>query len=237
MRTGFGPVERAGGLADNPGTTVSERCRGLCRGPKSRPFRPQSSRPPGASRVKKRRISRISKTQMTSFMSKAARLFIKSQLLTFFLVLCALGFWVGLRARPEQGGVPFQDLFEGMTVLSFREDPSDSTARFVVELAAGGNVYRQYDLDSHRFTEPMRGRDYSRSIGGSRYRPLTLRGHVDRGFWLELPDSTRPMLGADQFGELYKKSLDFVKPVGIVSTVLGTLSGYSAGFHLATWSS
>ena len=187
--------------------------------------------------MKKRRISSVTKTRMTKFMAKAGRLFIKSQLLTFFLVLCALGFWVGLRARPEQGGVPFQDLFEGMTVLSFREDPSDTTARFVVELAAGGHVYRQYDLDAHRFIEPMRGRDYSRSIGGSRYRPLTLRGHVDRGFWLELPDSTRPKLGADQFSELYNKSLDYVKPVGIVSTVLGTLSGYSVGFHLATWGS
>jgi hypothetical protein len=182
--------------------------------------------------VKKRRLS---KTQLVSFAARVAKFLLKSQLLTLLLALCALGFLVGMNTRPEPGTVPFEELFENLSVLSYREAPSDSTARFVVELSVRGRVFRQYDIDARRFVAPVRGHDYRRSISGTRYRPLKVRGYVDRGFWLELPDSSARALLPDQFDELYRTTLDFVKPVSAVTVVLGTLSGYSVGYRLATW--
>jgi len=94
-----------------------------------------------------------------------------------------------------------------------------------------------YDVDAKRFTAPARGHHYWHSISGTRYSPLKVRGHVNRGFWLELPDSSSRALLPDQFNELYSTRLDFVKPVSLVTTVLGLLSGYSVGYRLGTWGS
>ncbi len=166
-----------------------------------------------------------------------AKFMLRSKLLMILLVLAALGFGAGKHARPDPSVIPFQELFENLSVLSYRESPSDTSARFIVELSAHGKVFQQYDIDSRRFLPPARGHDYGRTISGTRYRPLRIRGHVDRGFWLELPDSNEHTLLPDQFDELYRTTLDFVKPVSTVTGVLGTLSGYSIGYRAATWSS
>jgi hypothetical protein len=184
--------------------------------------------------VKKRRLRT---TRLAAPLAGLGKFLLKSQLLTVWLGLCALGFIVGLQARPDGGGVPLDELFENLNVLSYREAPSDSVARFVVELSARGRVFRQYDVDARRFTAAERGRDYQRAISGTRYPALRVRGHVDRGFWLELPDSTARALLPDQFDELYRTTLDFVKPVSIATSVLGILSGYSIGYRAATWGS
>ncbi len=184
--------------------------------------------------MKKRRLR---KTQLVSLALGVAKFLLKSQLLTLLLVLCALGFLAGTHARPDPGAVPFEELFENLSVVSYREAPSDSSARFVVELSARGRVFRQYDVDEQRFMVPVRGHDYRRSISGTRYRPLKVRGYVNRGFWLELPDSSTQELRPDQFDELYSSTLEYVKPVSTVTVVLGMLSGYSIGYRLATWSS
>src|SRR5262249_54047624 len=103
--------------------------------------------------------------------------------------------------------------------------------------SACGRVFSQYDLNTHLFIPPVRGRDYSRSISGTHYRPLTIRGRAAQGFWLELPDSAgRPLL-AEQFDELYRRTLGFMRPVSAVTNVVGTLTGYSLGYRIATWSS
>ena len=95
---------------------------------------------------------------------------LRSRLLLAFLLLCALGLWIGMRNRPAPSAVPYDELFENMSVLSYRDDPSDSATRFVVELSACGRVFSQYDLDARSFLPPVRGRDYSRSISGTHYR-------------------------------------------------------------------
>lgn len=168
---------------------------------------------------------------------RAGKFLLRTHLLTIWVGLGALGFWVGTQARPESGEVPFEELFENLRVLSYREAPSDSTARFVVELAARGRPFRQYDVDARVFVAPPRSHDYWRSISGTRYPPLKVRGHVSRGFWLELPASSANALRPEQFDELYSTTLDFVKPLSIASAVFGLLSGYSVGYRLATWSS
>ena len=162
---------------------------------------------------------------------------LKSKLLMILLALAVFGFWSGKHARQDPSVVPFQELFENLSVVSYREAPSDTNARFVVQLAARGRVFQQYDVDARRFLPPPRGRDYGRSISGTTYRALRVRGHVERGFWLELPDSSDHSLLPEQFNELYRTTLDFVKPVNTVSVILGTLSGYSVGYRAATWSS
>ena len=180
----------------------------------------------------------------SSFQSQAikvalpvARFVLRSKLLMLLLALAVLGFWVGKQARPDPTLIPFEELFENLSVLSYRESPSDTSARFIVELSARGKVFKQYDIDGQCFLPPVRGHDYGRAISGTRYRPLKIRGHVDRGFWLELPDSSQHSLLPDQFDELYRTTLDFVKPVSTVTIVIGTLSGYSIGYRAATWSS
>jgi hypothetical protein len=180
---------------------------------------------------------RLLPNRLVSLWGRIAKFVLKSQLLTLWLALCALGGLVGSQARPEPSALPFEELFENMSVLSYREAPSDTMARFVVELAARGRVFRQYDIDGRRFEAPVRGHDYRRSISGTRYPPLKVRGHVDRGFWLELPNSSARSLAADQFDELYRASLDYVKPAGAVALVVGMVSGYSIGYRMATWSS
>ncbi len=162
---------------------------------------------------------------------------LKSKLLMILLVLAVFGFWSGKHARQDPSVVPFQELFENLSVVSYREAPSDTNARFVVQLAARGRVFQQYDVDAGRFLPPTHGHDYGRSISGTTYRAVKVRGHVDRGFWLELPDSSDHSLLPEQFNELYRTTLDFVKPVNTVSVILGTLSGYSIGYRAATWSS
>ena len=176
------------------------------------------------------------KSQLLKMAFPVAKFLLKSKLLLILFVLAAFGFWAGKHAQPDGSAAPLQELFENMSVLSYRDTPSDPNAHFVVELAARGKVFRQYDIDQGRFLAPVRGRDYGRTISGTRYHALKVRGHVDRGFWLELPDSSEHALLPDQFDELYRSTLDFVKPVNVVSTVLGTLSGYSIGYRAATWS-
>jgi len=144
---------------------------------------------------------------------------------------------VGWRTRPDPHGVPMAELFESMSVLSYRDTPSDPEGHFVCELSACGRPFVQYDLDARTFSAPARRRDYGRTISATRYGPLTLRGHAGRGFWLELPDSAAVSLLPGQFDELYRTTLGYMKPVGIVTTVLGTLSGYSIGFRAGAWGS
>jgi hypothetical protein len=170
------------------------------------------------------------------FAARTARFLLKSQLFTVLLALCALGYWAGTQVRLDPHAVPYEELFENMRVLSYRETPSDTLPRFVIELAARDRVFRQYEVESRRFTEPVRGRDYRRSISGSRYEPLNVRGHVARGFWFELPASSSRPVRADQFDELYRSTLDYLKPVSVTAAVLGALSGYSTGYRMAVWS-
>lgn len=184
--------------------------------------------------MKKRRLLR--KTQVVQFLLRVSKFLLKSQLMTLLLGLCALGFVVGKQVHPDPKAVPFEELFENLSVVSYRETPSDSTAHFVVELSTRGRVFRQYDIDARRFEAPMRGHDYRRSISITRYPPIKVRGHVSRGFWLELPDSSDHALLPGQFDELYQTTLNFVKPLSAAAVVLGTLSGYSMGYRMGTWS-
>jgi hypothetical protein len=168
-------------------------------------------------------------------LGRAGAFLLKSHIFTVWLALGALGFWVGAVSRPDRSEIPYDDLFENLRVVSYREAPSDTTVHFVVDLAARGRAFRRYDVDSRTFGPPARSHDYWRSISGTQYAPLRVRGHVNRGFWLELPDSNQRSLLPDQFDELYNTTLDFVKPVSLVTSVLGVLSGYSVGYRLATW--
>jgi hypothetical protein len=178
----------------------------------------------------------FSKRQLGSLLAGVTKFILKSQLLTLFLTLFALGFWAGTRARPAPLNLPYDELFENLSVLSYRETPSDSSSHFVVELTVSGRVFSEYDLDQRTFAPPPRGRDYRRSISGTRYRPLHVRGHVDQGFWLELPEASARALLPEQFSELYQSTLGYMKPIAIATTVLGTISGYSIGYRMATWS-
>ncbi|HEV2106293.1 MAG TPA: hypothetical protein VGU27_11255 [Candidatus Eisenbacteria bacterium] len=182
--------------------------------------------------MKKRRFSR---SRLGGLALRLAKFVLKSQLLTIFLLLCGLGFWAGTRARPGPQELQ-RELFENLGVLSYRQSPTDSSARFVVQLAADGHVFREYDVDARRFEAPEEGRDYRRAISGTHYPPLRLRGHVDRGFWLELPEASGRSLLPGQFEEVYRTTLAYVKPVSVATSVLGTLSGYAIGYRAAMWS-
>ena len=162
-------------------------------------------------------------TKLVALATRVVKVVLASHLLTALLVLCAVGFWAGTQARPAPGTVPFEEMFENLSVLSYRDAPSDSTARFVVELAARGRPFRQYDIDSRRFLDPVQGHDYRRSITGTRYRPLNVRGHVNRGFWFELPSAPTPTVRSDQFDELYRTTLDYLKPISITAAVVGEI--------------
>jgi hypothetical protein len=165
------------------------------------------------------------------------RFLVRNQLLTVFLVLCVLGMVVGAQTRPDPAMVPWDELFREMRVTSYRDSPSDTVARFVVDLAAGGRVFRRYDIDNRTFLPPPRGRDYDSGITATHYRPLELRGHVANGMWLDVPRHSGLALLPDQFRELYRATMDHVKPVSLVTGVLGTLSGYSVGYRLGAWNS
>lgn len=180
---------------------------------------------------------RLRKAQVIGFVARTGGGLLRSRLLQIWLGLCVLGIWVGAQARPDPTSIPFEELFDNLRVRSYRDTPSDSVPRFVVELGARGRTFQQYDVDSRRFVPPSRGHQYWQSISGTRYAPLRVRGHVNRGFWLELPDSSETALLPEQFNELYSTSLDFVKPVSVATTVLGMLSGYSVGYRLGTWGS
>ena len=180
--------------------------------------------------------SRLGTLHLLKHALPAAKFLLRSKLLMIFLALVTFRFCAGKHSVQNPHAIPYEEIFENMSVLSYHESPSNTATPFVVELPARARVFSQYDIDTHTFLPPVRGHDYGRSISGTRYRPLRIRGHVDRGFWLELPDSSDHALLPDQFDELYRTTLDFVKPVNAVSTVLGTLSGYSVGYRAATWS-
>lgn len=178
---------------------------------------------------RKQRLPALARTT-----SRLARLLFKSRVLLVFLGLSAFGAVVGLQARPGADRVPWDELFAGLSVVSHKDSPADTAARFVVQLAAGGRTFAQYDVDARGFVPPPRGREYRHAISGTRYRPLRLRGHVASGFWLDAPGSRRALL-PEQFAELYRSTLDFVKPVSVVSGLLGIASGYSVGYRIGTW--
>jgi len=169
-------------------------------------------------------------------LGRLARFLLKSQLLTLFLVLSVLGFWVGAQTRPDPAAIPHGELFDHLSVFSYRDAPADTGAHFVVELAACGKVFSRYDVESRRFLPPERGRAYSRIITGTHYGPLRVRGHVGDGFWLQVPNAAGRSLLPEQFAELYRTTLDFVKPVSVLTGALGILSGYSIGYRMGTWS-
>ena len=158
------------------------------------------------------RKSRVRAGDLIRKLRSPARLLLRSQLLKVFLVLCVAGIIVGLESRPDRSLVPYAELFREMSVASYRESPSDTTAHFVVDLCAGGKVFSRYDVDAAAFTAPPRDRDYNRAITRTVYRPLQVRGHVARGMWLDRR-LARPSLLPEQFDELYQATLDFVKPV------------------------
>jgi hypothetical protein len=155
--------------------------------------------------------------------------------LTVFLLLCVGGFIVGFQARPDPTAVPYVELFDEMSVVSYRDSPADTTARFVVDLGAGGQVFRRYEIDEATFSSPPRERDYNRGITRSVYRPLQVRGHIAQGLWLDVPRMARRSFLPEQFDELYRATLDFVKPVSLVAGTVGMLSGYSVGYRLGVW--
>jgi hypothetical protein len=169
------------------------------------------------------------------FVRRVGRFVVRSQIITVFLGLCVIGFIVGLQTRPAPGTFPQAELFDQMQVVSYRESPTDTLSRFVVQLAADGKVFSQYDVDARTFLPPPRGRSYGRTITDTHYDPLRLRGHVAYGFWLDVPSGSRRALLPEQFEELYRTTLGFVKPVSKVTGVLGVLSGYSVGYRLGTW--
>jgi hypothetical protein len=175
------------------------------------------------------------KAQLFAFSKRVGKIFLKSHILTVWVGLCGLGYFIGTQARPEPGTVPYGELFDNLRVLSYREAPSDSTVHFVVELSARGRAFQQYDVDSRRFVPAPRGRDYWRSINATSYPPLQVRGHVDRGVWLEIPDSSATSLVPEEFDELFSSTLDLVNPISITTSALGIVSGYSVGYRLATW--
>ena len=181
------------------------------------------------------RKSRAHVRRLFRSLGSLARFLFRSQLLTIFLALCVLGFVIGIQTRPDPRAVPFGELFREMSVVSYRESPSDTTARFQIELAAGGKVFSRYDIDAGRFLPPAREREYNRAITGTVYRPLQVRGHVASGLWLDVPQRAGAAPLGEQFVELYRATLDFVKPVSLVGGALGTLSGYSVGYRLGIW--
>jgi hypothetical protein len=183
------------------------------------------------------RKSRAVARNLLRALKPIARFLFKSQLLTVFLALCVAGIVVGLKTRPDRNQVPYAELFREMSVVSYRESPSDTTAHFMVDLGGGGRAFRRYDVDAATFTDPPRDRDYNRAITGTFYRPLQVRGHVARGLWLDVQRRSRLSLLPEQFDELYQATLDFVKPVSLVAGALGTVSGYSVGFRLGIWNS
>lgn len=177
------------------------------------------------------------KAKLVPLAIRAGKFLLKSKLLMVLLALFTLGFVVGKLTRQDSKVTPYEELFENLTVLAYREAPSDSNTKFIVELAAKGKVFQQYDVDARRFLPPARGHNYGRAISATRYRAIAVRGHVDRGCWLEIPQSSTLTLVPDQFDELYRSTVDFVKPLSVATVIVGTVSGVSIGYRAATWGS
>ena len=179
-------------------------------------------------------VRRLGEIRRPSAARALARALFKSRLLVVFLLLCLAGVVVAVMTRNDSAPAD-AELFGSMNVVSFRDSPADTTAHFVVDLCAGGKPFRRYDVDAGAFTAPPHDRDYNHAITGTVYRPLEVRGHVAQGLWLDVPLAARPNLLPEQFAELYRATLDFVKPVSLFAGAVGILSGYSIGYRLAGW--
>ena len=70
---------------------------------------------------------RLTITRLVGLGWRAFMGILKSRLLLLFFLLCALGFWVGMRTRPDPTLVPYRELFDNLSVLSYRDAPSDSS--------------------------------------------------------------------------------------------------------------
>lgn len=188
------------------------------------------------SRVRVRDLfGRLGSFRRPSAARSLARALFKSRLLAVFFLLCLAGIAVAILTWNDSTPAD-AELFGGMNVVSFRDSPADTTTHFVVDLCAGGKPFRRYDVDADAFIAPPHDRDYNRAITGTVYRPLEVRGHVAQGLWLDVPRAARPDLLPEQFDELYRATLDYVKPVSLFAGAIGTLSGYSIGYRLASWS-
>ena len=166
---------------------------------------------------------------------KFARKALLSGVLLGFLGLCLLGYLVGRDEVPHPVQVPMAQLFDQLQVYSYRDTPSDTNYHFVVELTAFGKPFAEYDVDQQRFVTSGFGRRYDRAFSGAHYTRLKLRGHSGEGSWIALPDSSAGAMTQGQFDELTRKTLDYVRPVGVVTNLLGLMSGYSVGYRLGLW--
>lgn len=175
--------------------------------------------------------------QLAALLKRAGGMIFKSYIVAVWVGLCVLGYLIGTQARPDPKRIPYDDLFENMRVLSYREAPSDTTIHYVAELSARGKAFRQYDVATRRFIAPTEEREYWRTVTGTRYEPLEVRGHVERGVWLEIPDASQESLVPEQFDELYNSTIGLMNPISVIASAVGILSGYSVGYRLATWES
>ncbi len=166
---------------------------------------------------------------------KVVRAGLMSGVLLGFLGLCVLGFLVGRDEVPHPVPVPVGKLFDDLQVYSYRDTPSDTSYHFVVELTAFGKAFAEYDVDQKRFVTSGFGRRYDRAFSGAHYTRLKLRGHSGEGSWVTVPDSSATAMTQGQFDELTRRTLDYVRPIGVVTNVLGLLSGYSIGYRLGLW--
>jgi hypothetical protein len=158
-----------------------------------------------------------------------------SGVLLGFLGLCLLGFLVGREEVRHPIPAPTEQLFDNLQVYSYRDTPSDTNYHYVVELTSFGKPFAEYDVDQRRFVTSGFGRRYDRAFSGAHYTRLKLRGHSGEGCWLAVPDSSTGGLTQGQFDELTKRTLDYVRPVGIVTSLLGLCSGYSIGYRMGQW--
>ena len=181
------------------------------------------------------RISPFLLRKALRFAWKATRGAMMSGVLLGFLGLCLVGFLVGREEVRHPVPTPTDQVFENLKVYSYRDTPSDTNCHFVVELTSFGKPFAEYDVDQKRFVTSGFGRRYDRAISGAHYGRLKLRGHSGEGCWLPVPDSSVGGLTQGQFDELTKRTLDYVRPVGVVTSLLGLMSGYSIGYRMGRW--
>ncbi|HXS81878.1 MAG TPA: hypothetical protein VN896_04095 [Methylomirabilota bacterium] len=181
------------------------------------------------------RISPFLLSKTMRFAWRTARKALMSSVLLGFLGLCLLGFLVGREEVRNPIPVPTDQVFDNLQVYSYRDSPSDTTVHFVVELTAFGKPFAEYDVDQRRFVTSGFGRRYDRAFSGAHYSRLRLRGHAGEGCWIAVPDSSTMALTQGQFDELTRKTLDYVKPFGVFTSMLGLCSGYSIGYRLGQW--
>src|SRR5262245_22098704 len=128
-----GPARRAinssSGRADNSGAAPQARSGGAF------PSSPTPRGEPVASKLKFK--FKVRPKSLLRTLGKVTRFLIVSRLLGAFVALCTLGVIVGIQARPDPKATPWGELFDHMRVVSYRESPADSTARFLVELSDG----------------------------------------------------------------------------------------------------